>query len=97
MRRKLLITERKIIWRTVGPTKERDGTYRIKISDESYNLIRNKIKIYYIIAQKLSWFGHVDWMTNDRVVKKLYVCEKLMYSRLAGSPKTRGENDIKKV
>jgi hypothetical protein len=68
VKRKLLITERKILRRIFGPTKDRDGTSKIEISDELNNLIRNKNIINYIEAQRLSWFGHVDRMTNDRTV-----------------------------
>ena len=43
MKRKILITERKVIRRTVGPTKEsdRESTWKIKINDERNSLIRN--------------------------------------------------------
>jgi hypothetical protein len=59
-----------ILRRMSGPTKDRGGTWRIKINDELINLIRNNI-ISYIKAQKLSWFGRVHRMTNDGMVKKL--------------------------
>jgi len=42
MKRKLLITERKILRRIFGPTKDRDVTWRIKTNDELNKLIRNK-------------------------------------------------------
>ena len=47
-----------------GPTKERNGTWRIKINDELNNLIKNKNTINYIKAQRLSWFGHVQGGSN---------------------------------
>jgi hypothetical protein len=34
MKRKLLISERNILRRVFGPTKDRDGTWRIKRNDE---------------------------------------------------------------
>ena len=37
VKRKLLITERKILRRIFGPTKDRDGTWEIEISDELNN------------------------------------------------------------
>jgi hypothetical protein len=43
MKQKLLITERKIPRRIFGPTKERDGTWRITTDDELNNLIKNII------------------------------------------------------
>jgi len=37
---KLMVFERKVLSRIFGPTKERDGTWRIKINDELDELIR---------------------------------------------------------
>jgi hypothetical protein len=45
-------------------------------------------------AQRLSWFGHMHRMANDRMATKLYE-HRLVSSRLAGRPKIRWENDIK--
>jgi len=45
-----------------GPTKERDGTWRIKTNDELDKLIRHKNIINYMKAQGLSWFGHLHRM-----------------------------------
>jgi hypothetical protein len=50
-----MVFERQVL-RTFGPTKERDGTWRIKTNDE---LIRYKNIINHIKAQRLSWFGHL--------------------------------------
>jgi len=58
MKYKLLLTERMILRRIFWPTKDRDGTWRIK-TDELNNLIRNKNMINYVKTQNLSWFGHV--------------------------------------
>ena len=71
IKRKLLITERTILRRIFGHTKDIDGIWRIKTNDELNNLIRNKNIINYIKAQRLSWFDHVHRMTNDRTVNKL--------------------------
>lgn len=78
----------------LGPTKERDGTWRIKTDYQLNNLIRNKHISNYVKAQRLSWFGHVDRLTNDRKVEKLYYW-KPMSRRLAGRPEIRLVNDIK--
>jgi len=40
--------------------------------DELDKLIRHKNIINYIKAQKLSWFGHLHRMSEDRMVKKVY-------------------------
>ena len=43
--------ERKVLRKVFGPTKERDGTWRMKTNDELVELIRHKIIISYIKAQ----------------------------------------------
>jgi hypothetical protein len=48
IKNKLLVFERDVLRKIFGPTKERDGTWRIKINDELDNLIRHKNKINHI-------------------------------------------------
>jgi len=67
---KLMVFERKVLRRIFGPTKERDFTWRIKTNDELDELIRHKNIIHHIKAQRLSWFGHLHRMTEERMVKK---------------------------
>jgi hypothetical protein len=66
------VFERKILRRIFGPTKERDGTWRIKTNDELNKLIGIKIIIKYIKSQRLGWLGHVHRMPDERMVKKIY-------------------------
>jgi hypothetical protein len=65
-----MVFERKVLRKMFGPSKERDGTWRIKTNDELDKLIRHKIIINYIKAQRLSWFGHLHRMPEERMVKK---------------------------
>jgi hypothetical protein len=51
--KKLLLFERKILRRSFGPNKERDGMWRIKTNDELNKLTGNKTIINYIKSQKL--------------------------------------------
>jgi len=51
-----MVFERKVLRKIFGPTKERDGTWRIKTKDE---LRRHKNTINHIKAQRLSWIGHL--------------------------------------
>jgi hypothetical protein len=67
---KLMVFERKVLRKIFGPTKERDGTWRIKTNDELDKLIRHKNIINYIEAQRLSWFGHLYRIPEERMVKK---------------------------
>ena len=43
-----MIFERKVLREIFGPTKERDGTWRIKTNDELEKLIKHKNIINYI-------------------------------------------------
>jgi len=89
-----LSTERYILRRIFGPTKNRVDISRIKTNDELNNLVRNKNIINYIKIQRISWFSHVHRITDDRMVKKL--CEWIPIStRFAGRPNIRWENDKK--
>jgi hypothetical protein len=49
-----MVFERKVLREIFDPTKERDGTWRIKTNDELDKLIRHKNIINYITAKKLS-------------------------------------------
>jgi hypothetical protein len=50
---------RKVLRRIFGPKKERDGTWKIKTSNELDELIRHKTIINHTKAQRLNWFGHL--------------------------------------
>jgi len=67
---KLRVFERKALRRIYGPTKESDGTWRIKSNEELNRLIGNKNIINYIKAHRLAWFGHVHRMPDNSMVKK---------------------------
>jgi hypothetical protein len=95
---KLMVLERKVLRIIFGPTKERDGTWRIKINDELDKLIRHKNIINYIKSPRICWFGHLHRTPEERMVKKVYKW-KPMLRRPLGRPKNRWEvgirNDIK--
>ena len=69
--KKIINNWKNILRRIFRPTKDRDGTWRIKTNAELNNLIRNADIIDYIKAQTLRRLGHIKRMTNDRVVKKI--------------------------
>jgi len=89
---KLMVLERKVLRRIFGSTKERDGTWRIKRSNELDELIRHKNIIHHIKAQRLSWFGH--FTSNARRESSKKSKWKPMLTRLLGRPKNRWEDDI---
>jgi hypothetical protein len=68
IKQKLLVFESKILRRIFEPTKERDGTWKIKTNDELNKLIGNRTIINYIKSQRLGWLGHVHRMPDKRIV-----------------------------
>jgi len=65
-----MVLERKVLRKIFGPTKERNGKWRIKTNDELDKLIRHKYIINHIKVQRLSLFGHLHRMSEERMVKK---------------------------
>ena len=57
-------------------------------------LIKLKNIVNYIKAQRLSWFGHVQKMSDTRTAKKIFNWKPLT-KRSQGTPKYRCENNIK--
>ena len=90
---KLLVFERKILRRIFGPPKE-NQIWRIKTNEELDKLIKHKNIVNYIKAQRLSWFGHVQRMSDTRTVKKIFNWKPLA-KRSHGRPKYRWEYNIK--
>ena len=91
---KLRVFERKVLRKTYGPTKEKDGTWRIKSHEGPKRLTDNKNIINYIKAQRLAWFGHVHHMPDNSMVKKVYEWSPAL-TRSLGRPKNRWEDDVK--
>ena len=77
-----------------GPTKEKDGTWRIKTNDELDELIRKRDIINHIKSQRLSWFGRLKRMPEEGMVKKVHKWKPLL-TRPLGRPKNRWEDDIR--
>ena len=57
-------------------------------------MIKHKNTVNYIKGQRLSWFGHVQRMSDTRTVKKIFDWKPLT-KRLQGRPKNRWEDNIK--
>jgi hypothetical protein len=89
---KLLVFERKIL-RTFGPTKE-NQIWRIKTNEGLDKLIKHQNIFNYKKAQRLSWFGHVQRMSDTRTVRKIFNWKPLT-KRSQGRPKYRWEDNIK--
>jgi hypothetical protein len=64
------VSERKILRKIFGPTKENNGNWRIKTNKELDELIKHRNIINCVKAQRLSWFGHINRMPETIIVKK---------------------------
>jgi hypothetical protein len=95
IRTKLRVSERKVLRRIYGPTKEKDGTWRTKSNEELNRLTGNKNIINYIKEQRLVWFGHVLHTPDSCMVKKkVYEWSPALKTSL-GRHENRWENDVK--
>jgi len=68
----------------------------IKTNDGLDEIIRHKNMINHIKAHRLSWFGHLERMPEEIMVKKKVYKWKRMLKRPLGRPKNRWEDDIRK-
>ena len=68
---KLLLIERKILRRIFGPTKEYQ-IWRNKINEELDKMTKHENIVNYTRDQSLSFFGHVQPMSDNRKVKKIF-------------------------
>ena len=64
MIKKLMIFERKIMRKIVGPTRLEDGYWRIKTNQEITDIIKGQNIIGFIRKQRLNWLGHVERMNR---------------------------------
>ena len=70
--------------------------WRIRANNELNKLIKNRtIIVNYIKAQRLSWFGHINRMTDERLVRRIYKWKPIA-SRSVGRPKSRWEDEVLK-
>jgi len=77
---------RKILRKIYGPTKDDNGIWRSETNKELGELIKHRNIINYVKAQRLSWFGHTNRMSESSIVKEIYKW-KPFTSRLVGRPK----------
>jgi hypothetical protein len=88
------VSERKILRKIFGPTKEKNGNWRIKTNKELDEPIKHRNIINCVKAQRLSWFGHTNRMPETITVKKIYKW-KPFTRRPVGRPKSGWEDDVR--
>jgi hypothetical protein len=89
-----LVFERKTLRRIFGPTQKANGEWRLKTNDELEKAINSENIVRYIKYKRLSWLGHVERMTNERVAKIIYKL-KPYATRRKGRPRVRWEYDVR--
>jgi hypothetical protein len=89
----LMIFERKIMRKILGPTRSDDGYWRIQTHQEISDILKGRNIIGFIKKQRLNWLGHVERMAEDDNVQKIKRW-KPMSKRPIGRPKIRWENDV---
>jgi hypothetical protein len=88
------VFERKILRKIFGPTKEDNVIWRIKTNKKLDELTKHRNIINYVKAQRLSWFGHTNRMSETSIVRKTYKW-KPFTGRPVGRPKSRWEGDVR--
>jgi hypothetical protein len=91
---KLLIFEWKFLRKIYGQVKDQDN-WRIRTNSELDTLIGGVNIVRCIKAQRLRWFGHIQRMEDDRMVKNL-TNWKAFGKRPVGGPKNRWIDGILK-
>jgi hypothetical protein len=81
---RFLVFERKILRKIFGPTKEKNGNWRVKTNKELDELTRHRNIINHAKAQRLR-------RPETRIVKKIYK-RKPLTRRPVGRPKSRWED-----
>ena len=81
--------EGKILRKIYGPTKEDNGNWGIKTNKELDELIKYRIIINYVKAQRMSSFAHINTsrMPENNIVKQIYEWKPLT-GRPVGMPKS---------
>jgi len=76
-----------------GPTRIEEGYWRIKTNQEINDILKGENIIGFIKKQRLNWLVHVERMSEDNNVKKIYRWKPLA-QRPTGRTKTRWEDDV---
>jgi hypothetical protein len=90
--RSLRIWERKVLRKIYGPVYD-NGIWRIRTNKELMTLDQELDIVADIKKARLRWLGHVERMSEDRGIKKLYMSKPEGRSSV-GRPKMRWLDDV---
>ena len=89
----LRIFERKMLRRIFGPIQDKDGSWRSRMNHELNELIGNADIVRFIKSRRIAWLGHVMWMDEKRIPKRILEW-KPTGRRMRGRPRKRWVEDI---
>ena len=84
----LRIFERKILRKIFGPVQDKNGSWRIGMNHELNELVRNADIVRFIKSRRIAWLGHVMWMDEKRIPKRVLEW-KPTGRRIRGRPRKR--------
>ena len=97
---KFSVFEREILRKIFWPAEEANRIWRVETNKELDGSVEHRNITNYVKAQRLSWFGHTNRMSETSIVKRIDKW-KLLIGRPAGRPKSRWNdgvrNDLKKM
>jgi hypothetical protein len=70
----LLVSERKIFRRIYGPKYE-NGDWKSRTNREIEEMRKGENIVKWIKGQRISWFGHLERMEENRMPKKIFTQE----------------------
>jgi len=83
-----------VLRKIFGPTKKKEGSWKIKTNIELDKLIQHRNIINYVKAQRLSWYGRIHRKPETSMVKKIYKWQPQI-TRPVGRHKHRWEDDVR--
>jgi len=90
----LLIFKRKI-FRIIYGTKYENGEWKSQTKQELEKMSIGENIVKWIKGQRISWFGHVDRMEEDRMPKKIFT-QELEGTRRRGRPRKGWKEEVER-
>ena len=94
-RKQMNVFERKVYRRILGPAYDNEKeNWMILTNKEIYSSVKKPTIIETISLNRLCWFGHVQRMVENRILKRVMYMN-LGTTRLRGRPRNRWQDDVR--
>jgi len=77
-----------ILRKIFGPVRNKDGSCVIRMNHDLNELIENADIVRFITSRRIAWLGHVMWLDEKRIPKRL-LDWKPIGRRIIGRPRKR--------